>query len=181
MHRYITSCLLGFVSLISANSHANSGITIDDVSIRVTERVVTVDCDITYEVDEKVENALSNGVEVAFIVDVELVEENTYWMNQTAGSFNYVFFLKYHALSQQFIVRDDKSEQSFPDLYSAFYFQSRIKNIELADIESFNLDNQYFIRVRARLASEMLPLPLRIKSYFTSEWRPASGWTQWPM
>ena len=181
MLKYVTLNLLGLVSLISIISYANTGITIDAVSARVAERNVTVDCDITYEVDEKVEMALNNGVELAFRVDVELVEENTYWFNQTAGSFNYVFFLKYHALSQQFILRDDKSEQSFPDLYSAFYFQSRIKNIVLAEIESLNLEYQYFIRVRARLASEMLPLPLRIKSYFTSEWRPDSGWTKWPM
>ena len=71
--------------------------------------------------------------------------------------------------------------EASPDLYSAFYFQSRIKNIELADIGSLDLEQKYFVRVRARLASEMLPLPLRIKSYFTREWRPTSGWTIWPM
>ena len=181
MHKRFALCLLGLVSLISCNLYANSGITIDDVSVRVTERIVTVDCDITYEVDRKVEEALSNGVGVAFMVDIELVEENPFWMNQNAGRFNYVFFIKYHALSQQFILKDEKGEQSFPDLYSALYFQSRIKDIALADIDSLNLENQYFIRVRARLASEMLPLPLRIKSYFSGEWRPSSGWTKWPM
>ena len=144
MHKRFALCLLGLVSLISCNLFANSGITIDDVSVRVTERIVTVDCDITYEVDRKVEEALSNGVEVAFMVDIELVEENPFWMNQNAGRFNYVFFIKYHALSQQYILKDEKGEQSFPDLYSALYFQSRIKDIALADIDSLNLENQYF-------------------------------------
>ena len=181
MHKKLTLCLLGLVSLISFNLFANSGITVDDVSVRVAERIVMVDCDVTYEVDEKVENALSNGIEVAFIVDIKLVEENHYWMNKIAGHFNYVFSIKYHALSQQYILKDEKGEQSFPDLYSAFYYQGRIKDISLADIGSLDLENQYLIHARARLASEMLPLPLRIKSYFSSEWRPSSGWTKWQM
>ena len=177
-HHISTFCLL---CLISFSLQANIGITIDDISARVIDHVVTVDCDVTYEVDERIEEALSNGVEVAFILDIELVEENQYWMNQNVGSFSYMFFLKYHALSQQYILKDKNIERSFPDLYSAFYYQSRIKNIELINIDALDLEKKYFIRARARLASEMLPLPLRIKSYFASEWRPTSGWTKWPM
>ena len=181
MHKKFSLCLLGLISLFSLHLHANPAITVDDVFVRVNDRIVTVDCDFTFEVDEKVENALSNGVEVAFMVDIELVEENLYWMNQSQGRFNYLFFIKYHALSQQYILKSEEGEESFPDLYSAFYFQSRIKNITLANIDSLDLEKQYFIRARARLASEMLPLPLRIKSYFSNEWRPSSGWTKWPM
>ena len=171
-------CLLCF---FSNSLQANIGITIDDVSARVTEHVVTVDCDVTYEVDKTIEEALSNGVELAFILDIELVEENQYWLNQNVGSFSYMFFLKYHALSQQYILKDRHNERSFPDLYSAFYYQSRIKDIELANIDKLDLEKKYFIKARARLATEILPLPLRIKSYFTREWRPTSGWTKWPM
>ena len=174
-------CIFCLLSLLTLPSQANTGITIDDISIRVTENIVTVDCDVTYAVDEKVEHALSNGVEVAFILDLELIEEHQYWLNQSVGSFSYMFLLKYHALSQQYILKDATDEQSFPDLYSAFYYQSRIKNIELANLDSLDLEQNYFIRARARLASEMLPLPLRIKSYFAREWRPTSGWTKWPM
>ncbi|MEM7303951.1 MAG: DUF4390 domain-containing protein [Pseudomonadota bacterium] len=181
MQKIVYFSLVGLIAIISADLYASSGINVDDVSVKVAERIVTVDCDFTYEVDNNVESALSNGVEIAFVVDVELVEENIYWLNRNVGSFSYVFFLKYHALSQQFILRDHNSEQSFPDLYSAFYFQSRIQDIEIANVDSLDLDQKYFIKARARLASEMLPLPLRIKSYFSSEWRPTSGWTIWPM
>lgn len=167
--------------LFSFSSQADTGMTIDDVSVRILDRVIMVDCDVNYQVDPKVEDALTNGVEVAFILDIELIEENKYWLNKGVGKFSYIFFIKYHALSQQYILKDKNNERSFPDLYSAFYFQSRVKNIELGNIDSLDLERKYFVRARARLASEILPLPLRIKSYFANEWRPTSGWTIWPM
>ena len=114
MHNRPYISLIGFIYLFAFSLHANTGITIDDVSVRVSEHVVTVDCDVTYDVDEKIKNALSNGVELAFILDLELVEDNQYWLNRSIGSFNYMFFLKYHALSQQYILKDKNNERSFP-------------------------------------------------------------------
>ena len=72
-------------------------------------------------------------------------------------------------------------ERSFPDFYSAFYFIGNLRNNHLASIDILELDQQYYVRARARLQAEKLPLPLRIKSYFSPDWRPSSGWTSWPM
>jgi hypothetical protein len=126
---------------------------------------------------------LRNGIEMSFLLEIELRQENIYWIDPLISQLQRKFRVKYHALAKQFVMVDmgNKKERSFPDLYSAFYYQRQIRNAELASIGSLDLAKEYYIRARARLVSEDLPLPLRIKSYVSTGWRPSSGWTVWPM
>ena len=162
---------------------SEQGITVSKLSSNVTEKKIRVDCNVDYGLDERVKQALRNGIEMSFLLDVELRQKSPYWKGPLVSQLNKGFRVKYHALTKQFVMVDmgDQKELSFPDLYSAFYYQRRIRNAEIATLDSLDLDQDYYIRARARLASEKLPLPLRIKSYVSSNWRPSSGWTVWPM
>ena len=42
-------------------------------------------------------------------------------------------------------------------------------------------DELYIVRMRVYLDFDELPLPLRIRAYSTSAWRPDSGWKVWPL
>ena len=162
---------------------AGNGITVSELSSKVIEKQITINCEVEYGLDDRVNQALRNGIEMSFLFEVELRQESPYWIGPLISQLNRGFRVKYHALSKQFVMVDmsDKKELSFPDLYSAFYYQRRIHNAELASIDSLELEKEYYIRARVRLASEKLPLPLRIKSYVSTAWRPSSGWTIWPM
>lgn len=161
----------------------HESITVNDLSIAVIDHSVKVDCEVQYSVHGSVEEALSNGIAMTFILEVELRQEDTLWLDSTLGKFKREFKVKYHGLSKQYVMVEmgGNIERSFPDLYSAFYYQKRLRNVAIATIDSLNLDQKYYIRARARLVSEQLPLPLRIKSYVSKDWRPSSGWTIWPM
>lgn len=175
---FITASIL-FPHLVCSDQ----GITVNELSSNVAEKKIRIDCDVEYGLDERVKQALRNGIEMSFLLDIELRQKSPYWIGPLISQLNRGFRVKYHALSKQYVMVDmrDQKELSFPDLYSAFYYQQRIRNAELGNIETLDLDQNYYIRARARLASEKLPLPLRIKSYVSSSWRPSSGWTVWPM
>lgn len=169
--------------LYPSSVFAGDGITVSELSSKVTEKKIKVDCEIQYGLDDRVKEALRNGIEMSFLLEIELRQQSVYWIDPLLSQLQREFRVKYHALSKQFVMVEmgNQTERSFPDLYSAFYYQRRIHNAELASIDSLDLEQEYYFRARARLVSEKLPLPLRIKSYVSTGWRPSSGWTVWPM
>lgn len=177
-------CAIYVLTIYSSTAHASTNdISVKELLVEIVDREITVDCSVKFTVDDKVKSALSNGIEVSFILNLELRMERDIWIDATVAEFAREFRLKYHALSKQYVMIDVESEEerSFPDLYSAFYYMGRMHKVILANIDILELDHQYYVRARARLQSEKLPLPLRIKSYFSPDWRPSSGWTSWPM
>ncbi len=178
----------GLLFIIASILHPSSvlageNITVSDLSSKVFEKIIRVDCDVNYGLDDRVKEALRNGIEMTFIFEVEIRQESIYWMDPLISQFQKEFKIKYHALSKQFVMieMDNHKERNFPDLYSAFYYQHRIRNVELANIDLLDIEQDYYFKARARLVSENLPLPLRIKSYVSTDWRPSSGWIKWPM
>ena len=161
----------------------NRSIAIKDLSAEILNDQVQVDCEVSYRLHDSVKEALNNGIEMTFRLEIELMQANTYWLDKTHSRLKREFTVKYHALSKQYVMKDPNSdvERSFPDLYSAFYYQRRLHNATFANFNSDNIQANYYLRARARLVSEDLPLPLRIKSYLSSSWRPTSGWTVWPI
>lgn len=185
--RLLVACSVYFAYVLSSYqfvAHASAEyISVNDVLIEIVDRKINIDCKVKYAVDETVRTALSNGIEVSFILELQLQLQRANWLDETVASLVREFRLKYHALSKQYVLIDvgKDYERSFPDLYSAFSYMGQLRDVVLASIDVLELNQQYYIRARARLVSENLPLPLRIKSYFSSAWRPTSGWTTWPM
>ncbi len=169
--------------LNSSSVFAGEGIFVNDLSSNILEKKIRVNCEVQYDLDDRVKEALRNGIELSFLLEIELRQESIYWKGPLVSQIQRGFRVKYHALSKQFVMVEmgSDTERSFPDLYSAFYYQRRVRNVNLADAGLLGLEQEYYFRARARLVSEELPLPLRIKSYVSTGWRPSSGWTVWPM
>ena len=185
--RLLVACSICFIYVLSicpltARASTNN-ISIKELLVEIVDSEIKVSCRVNYSVDDKVKTALSNGIEVTFALELELRMERKVWPDTTVVEQVHEFRLKYHALSKQYVLVDVEhdTERSFPDLFSAFYYIGRLRNVALGSIDLLELDQQYYVRARARLQSEKLPLPLRIKSYFSKDWRPSSGWTSWPM
>lgn len=166
----------------SVNAKSNN-IVINDLSIEIVEKEINVKCDVQYGVHEEVEIALINGIGMIFTLDVEVRRERNYWFDPLITSVSKSFKIKYHALSEQYVVSEigEHAERSFPDLYSAFYNREHISEIDLLSINELDIDKKYYVRAKAQLVTDELPLPLRVKSYFSKDWRPSSGWSKWPI
>ena len=185
--RLLVACSAYLIYVLSTYqyvAHASTEyISVNEVQIEIVEHEINIDCKVRYAVDEAVKAALSNGIEVSFTLELQLQRNQANWLDTTIASLMREFRLKYHALSKQYVLIEveQEYERSFPDLYSAFSYMGQLHNIVLANIDVLELNQIYYVRARARLVSENLPLPLRIKSYFSPAWRPTSGWTTWPM
>lgn len=175
-----TLLMLGGALAIST-AWAQGDIVIESLTTEKQDQSIQVNCEITYRLDEKVKQALSNGIMMTFVTDLELLERTSGWFDQVKASYHTEFTIKYHALSKQFVLSMNNLERSYPDLFSVFYRQTQLCDFRMGPIDHIQLDDSTYLRVRNRLSTEDLPLPLRIKSYLSSDWRPTSGWTIWTL
>lgn len=160
---------------------ADAQIKIEKLVTKKYEQSIHVSCEVSYYLHDKVKEALANGIMMSFVTDLELIENTPNWFNQVQARYQKVFSIKYHALSKQFVVSMNGEDRSYPDLFSVFYQQTRLCDFRIGPISVTQFSESVYVRAKVRLLTEALPLPLRVKSYLSKDWRPSSGWTVWPM
>ena len=175
--------ILFFLFTASTVSYAQADIVISELNVEQVDDEILVACVVNYDIHDKVEIALDNGIQMTFSLLIELRQDRGYWPDATVATVNKSFNVKYHALSEHYVVMDvdNAVEKSFPRLRDAFVNQGQFENISLASLGLLLDEEEYYVRAKAFLSSENLPLPLRVKSYFSADWRPSSGWTRWPI
>ncbi len=163
------------------SAYADAQIKIEKLLTERYEQSIHVSCEVSYHLHDKVKEALANGIMMSFVTDLELIENTPNWFNQVQARYQKIFSIKYHALSKQFVVSMNGDDRSYPDLFSVFYQQTRLCDFRIGPIAPAQISDAVYLRAKVRLLTESLPLPLRVKSYLSKDWRPSSGWTVWPM
>ena len=173
-------CALCMASQAVARSEA---IGISHLNVVEFGDELRLDAHISYRLNEAMAEALKNGVPMQFQLEVHVKSLQRWRWSRTVSSVRQTHALKYHALSKQYILEDLNRAVTrvFPDLDSALLHQGRIHSMYIAGVASLNRERRHVVQLRSRLLTDQLPLPLRMESYFSSEWRLDSGWYEWPL
>lgn len=139
----------------------------------------------SFHFSEAALEALANGL--LLVIDTEVVIEPAhgwYWQ-QSLASFNYKLEIQYHALSQQYLVKNigDHHPRIFLTQASALSALGQVHQLALIDLSLLDLGEHYEVKIRSMLDSNSLPVPLRPLTYLSDEWRLRSGWKRlyWPV
>ncbi len=170
--------------LLSSQVDAKSNdFQINYLNITEIEEELRLDAEIEYQLNDEVIEALANGISILFRVEVQVKALHKWGWDKTISEIAHTYVLNYHALSKQYIWEnlDTGANDTFPDLESALAHQGNISAMYIAEIAKLNKQQKHFVRLRSRMLTDKLPLPLRIKSYFSPKWRLSSGWNVWPL
>ena len=178
-----------FVLLVISSVCINSGlakasaIEVSYLNVAKLNNELRLDAEIAYELNSEVREALINGIPLMFQVEVQVVALKDWRWNKVISSVVKTHTLKYHALSKQYILENHESGErdSYPDLESVLTQQGRLSAMYIAETDYLDEKEQHVVQLRSRLLSNKLPLPLRMKSYFSPKWRLSSGWYEWPL
>ena len=177
--------LVIFISLLFLDQAVakNNDFQINYLNITEIEDELRLDAEIDYQLNDEIEEALVNGIALMFQVEVQVKTQRKWTWDKTISEVSHSYSLRYHALSKQYIWEnlDTGASDTFPDLESALTHQGRISAMYIAETSNLFEENQHFVQLRSRMLTDKLPLPLRIKSYFSSKWRLTSGWNIWPL
>lgn len=142
-----------------------------------------LDADIAFALDSELIDALANGVALHIDIEAEVRRDRANVLERTVAQLTQRYRLEYHALSRLYLVTHPVTgiQTGFGTPGSAFHAIGTIRRLPLID-ETLLVDKApYTARLRARLALDALPFPLRIKGWFSEIWRPASEWYTWPL
>lgn len=169
-----------FGSVVQAN---NSAVQVNYLNVAENNSELRLDAEIIYELNSEVREALINGVPLQFEIEVQVVAEHKWRWDKIISSVVKNHTLRYHALSKQYVLENlvTGESDSYPDLQSVLVQQGRVTAMYIAETDYLKEYETYVVQLRARMLSNKLPLPLRMKSYFSPKWRLSSGWYEWPL
>lgn len=161
----------------------NNAFEVNYLNIAELEEELRLDAEIDYQLNDEVKEALVNGISMLFQVEVQIKLLRKWTWDKTVSGITQTYMLKYHALSKQYIWEnlDTGANDTFPDLGSALTHQGRITAMYIAETAKLNQDDKHIVQLRSRMLTDKLPLPLRVKSYFSPKWQLSSGWYRWPL
>jgi len=126
---------------------------------------------------------LVNGIPLMFQIEVQVKSLGKWPLDKVVSTITKTYQLKYHALSKQYVLEslDTGESDTFPDLESVLLYQGRVNALYVVETNFLDAQKKYVVLLRSQLLSNKLPLPLRMKSYFSPKWRLDSGWYEWPL
>ena len=137
--------------------------------------------DFKFELNPRLEEAVTKGVVLYFVADFELSRARWYWLDEKLASRSQTYRLSYHALTRQYRLSTGGLHQSFQTLSEATRVLSRLRNWIVIDKndKSVRPGETYAASLRMRLDVTQLPRPFQISALGNKDWSLASDWKTW--
>lgn len=142
------------------------------------ESIVVLDAGLRLDLADEVLEALKNGVPITVLLKMEVEQLRDYVWNKNIATLEQRYILQYHALSEQYIVRNLNSEEqnNYRSLISALNGLGEVKSLPVIDRQLLDANEKYQLRLRAEIDINALPSPLRPVAWLSSDWRQGSDW-----
>ncbi|HMV00985.1 MAG TPA: DUF4390 domain-containing protein [Rhodocyclaceae bacterium] len=144
--------------------------------------------DFDFEISPRLEEAVTKGVVLHFVVDFELTRPRWYWFDEKVVSRHQTVRLSYHALTRQYRLSTGALHQSVETLSEALRLLSRLRNWvvierpgEKPEKEIPRVGETYSGALRLRLDVTQLPKPFQIAALGNKDWNLSSDWKVWPV
>jgi Domain of unknown function (DUF4390) len=158
-------------------------IEIANPQITASEDGFVVSADFSFELNERLEEAVTKGVVLYFVTEFEMTRPRWYWLDEKVVSRNQTYRLSFHALTRQYRLSKGGLHQSFDTLSEALRVLSRLRNWVVIDGRAekpvVQAGDTYMIALRMRLDINQLPRPFQISALGNKDWSLASEWKVW--
>jgi len=177
--------LLGLVLLFATGADA-ANFGVKSAQAYLEDRWLHVNARFDLPVNPRIEEALSKGIPIDVVIDVNMVKHRWWWWNRVITDHSLRRHIQFHALSRQYLVSGLHARDpslSFSSLTQALAHAGTLDELKifLAPKKGIEADVRYLLQLRARLDIEALPMLMRPLAYATPSWRRNTGWTEWPI
>ncbi|MES2564383.1 MAG: DUF4390 domain-containing protein [Pseudomonadota bacterium] len=170
--------LLGTASLWHATVHAQ-GIELKKASATITDDAYLIDAQFDIALTHTLEEVLSKGVALYFMLDFELIRPRWYWFNDRVVVLHQQYRLQYNALTRQYRLGLGNLYQNFPTLGEALDVMSRVSRRQEVEPGLLRRDASYIAAMRMRLDTSQLPKPFQLSALASRDWQLNSDWHRW--
>lgn len=186
MHLQLLATVLLTLTLLTAPRADAANFSVKFAQAHLNDRVLHVDARFDLPVNPRIEEALSKGIPIDVVIELNMVKHRWWWRNRLVTDTVVRRRIQFHALSRQYLVsgmREDDSSESFGSLSQALAHAGTLDEFKLflTAKKEIEADARYLLMLRARLDIEALPMLMRPLAYATPSWRRNTGWTEWPI
>lgn len=164
-------------------ARADDNVVIREAHTEVVDEVLYLNAAVSYQLSRPMVDALHDGVPLTILVNIEILRQRDYWLDDVAARLEQRYRLEFHALTQQYLLTNlnSASQFRFPSLEAAVSVLGTIVRLPLLDRNLLDSHQQYYGRMEIKLDEEALPVPLRLLSYISADWHLKSEWYTWPL
>ena len=148
----LVSRFLAVVALLLAALGARAdNIEVAAATIELREDGYVLDADFDITLTPTLEDILTKGVPLNFVLEVELIRPRWYWFNDKIAHVAQQYKLSYNSLTRQYRVSLGTLFQNFATLVEAVRFFSSTRNLPVADKTALEPCSVYLAAVSMRL------------------------------
>ena len=173
---FLLSLLFIWPSAFAANPN---NIHIKSAELASSEDAYVLNAELDIAFSPFIEDALSKGVPLTFLVEFQLSTPRKYWFDDEVISQSHYVTLSYHALSRQYLVNRFGRQQTFPNLQKAKEDLAKIKDWSVVDKRILKKGEAYQAALRIRLDHSRLPKPIQVEAVGSEDWSIMSERYRW--
>jgi hypothetical protein len=175
----LLAALLAILAAVGSAPALADVILVGRAALEATDEGYMLSADFEFELSSRLEDALSKGVPLYFLVEFELTRPRWYWFDERSVAANQSWRLSFHALTRTYRLSSGALTQSFSTLSEALRTLSRVRGWLVMDRTQAKPDTRYLVAVRMRLDTTQLPKPFQVSALANREWTLASDWYRW--
>jgi hypothetical protein len=179
MRRMVASVAMVAIGLLFALStgplQADS-IIARNASLESSEDGWLLSSDFDITLSAPVEEALSKGITLFFVLELEVNRARWYWFDQRAGIASQSYRLGYNTLTRQYRLSAGTLFQNFATLQEALAVLGRVRRRPMLPLNALAPASTYSAAVRLRLDLSQLPRPFQASPFASRDWNLASDW-----
>lgn len=155
---------------------------IHNAELVLSEKVYQLNARMEFEFSKDVMQAIENGVPLVIATEIEFLEPRSYIWDKELATLEQRYQLQFHALSEQYIVRNLNSgaQYTFFTLTAALQKIGHIDHLPILDekLLAKKQEDNYYARIRAHLSFDNLPVPLKLNALISRSWWLGSEWVE---
>lgn len=179
--KQLSACFVAcMLALFTATAFAgNSSLNIKSAELLALDDFYVLNADVEMKFSEKIEEAISKGFELNFLIEFQLAKPRKYWFDDEIVTVTHNVALTYHALSRQFLVIRGDQQKAFVRLDEAMDDLSYITGLKVFHSAEIEKGESYKAALLMRLDTKKLPKVLQGDAIGSDDWKMSSQRFEW--
>ncbi len=178
--RWLAGLLLAGWLAAAGSALASDKSQVKQAVIQAVPQGYVLDADIDIVLNPTLEDALSKGINLSFLLELELTRPRDWWFDEGIAEPVRRMRIYYHLLLRRYVVETGYVTKTAATLGEALALLGRVDGWLVLDRGMLKTGQRYDARLRLRLDTAQLPKPLSIGAVSGDKWELATPWYGWP-
>ena len=138
---------------------------------------------VRYPLNERIRDALLDGVTLSFDLEVEVTRHRHFWFDAAVLSLDLRRDLSYHVVSDRYLLSSGNSQEieTFPTIEAALERLGDVGDWPIVVDSQLSGDGPWQVSVRAGVRRGRMPDALRALVFWSDAWHRTSEWYRWTL